>query len=194
MKNFKFLTLLWVILVFWTLAGCGSKTADNSDVVIEDITSETDAVINYNDTLVDLASSCIVSQSVVESTYDNEDATIEDIQTVITDTIKECSSAGEKIEKLWDWQWDSSLKDWALNIIQKYIAYYSKFNEILPYATKEELTEEENGIYESLLAEAETLDNELNIANNELVAIQENFAKDHWYELEVEENMDNEAE
>jgi hypothetical protein len=71
-----------------------------------------------------------------------------------------------------------------LNIIGKDIAYYSKFNEILPYIAKEQLTEEENTAYEGLLAEIDVLDRELTEANANLITVQEQFAKNHGYELE----------
>ena len=194
MKKF-WLLALWIILIAWTLAGCGKdkeiktdNTTDNTwDFIIEEITSENDAVINYNDTLVDIASKCVMSEDNIWSTYDDETSPIEDVQTAIKETINECTTAWENVNKLWDWKWDSSLKDWVMAIIEKEIAYYSKFSEILPYLEKEDLTESENETYESLFAELQTLDEELSQANDNLMTIQENFAKSYWFELEDEE-------
>ena len=64
MKKIRLLALLWVILIAGSLAGCGGDKESNNtwDFIIEDITWENDAVINYNDTLVDLASECIISE------------------------------------------------------------------------------------------------------------------------------------
>lgn len=184
MKKNRFLALLWFIVITWTLAGCWSN---NWDFIIEDTSSQTDAVIKYNDSLVDTASACIASENIIRDTYDNENSSIDDIKTAINNTIKECTSAKKNINSIWDWEWDSSLKDWILNIIEKYITYYTKFSEVLPYLEQEEITEEQNGKYESLLAEIESLDNELNEANNTLVVIQEQFANNHWFELESDE-------
>lgn len=184
MKKNRFLALLWFIVITWTLAGCWSN---NWDFIIEDTSSQTDAVIKYNDSLVDTASACIASENIIRDTYDNENSSIDDIKTAINNTIKECTSAKKNINSIWDWEWDSSLKDWILNIIEKYITYYTKFSEVLPYLEQEEITEEQNGKYESLLAEIESLDNELNEANNTLVVIQEQFANNHWFELESNE-------
>ena len=191
MKNFKFWSLLWVIVIFGTLAGCWNKNDvenvnenENWDFVIEDISTENNAAIDYNDNLVDLASACIMSEESIWDTYSDESASVETVTLAINNTVDECSSAMDAIKELGDFEWDSSLKDWVLNIIGKDIAYYSKFNEILPYIAKEQLTEEENTAYEGLLAEIDVLDRELTEANANLITVQEQFAKNHGYELE----------
>ena len=191
MKNFKFWSLLWVIVIFGTLAGCWNKNDvenvnenENWDFVIEDISTENNAAIDYNDNLVDLASACIMSEESIWDTYSDDSASVETVTLAINKTVDECSSAMDAIKELGDFEWDSSLKDWVLNIIGKDIAYYSKFNEILPYIAKEQLTEEENTAYEGLLAEIDVLDRELTEANANLITVQEQFAKNHGYELE----------
>ena len=187
------MSLLWIIVLVWTLAGCGGNKQVSTDAVdgtwdfiIEDITWEADAVVSYNDKLVDLASSCIVSEDAIWNIYDDETSSIEQVQSAISDTVSVCSTAKEQISALWDWEWDSSLKDGVLAIIEKEVAYYVKFSELLPYLEKEGLTEEEQASYDSLFAEVEAIDKELLEANDNLVSIQEQFAKDHWYELEEE--------
>lgn len=185
MKKFRLLALLWVVLIAWSLAGCWSDKANTWDLIIEDVTWENDAVINYNDTLVDLASQCIVSEDGIWNTYDNEDSTTEDIIKAINTTISQCTNAWEQISDLWDWEWDSSLKDWVLDIIEKEINYYSKFSELLPYLEKEELTEEEKSSYDAIYSEIEILDKELSDANENLMTVQEKFASNHGFELEV---------
>lgn len=196
MKKIRLLSLLWIVLLASTLTGCWNNNKVNSnntwnstwDLIIEDTTWESEAVINYNDTLVDLASQCIMSENNIWNTYDNE-SPIEDVQAAINNTITECSNAKENVNKLWDWEWDSSLREWVIAIIDKEIEYYSKFNEILPYLEKEELTEDEKWIYDTIFAEIQALDNELTQANENLIAIQEQFATSHWFELETEESI-----
>ena len=197
MKKIRLLSLLWIVLIAGTLAGCWNNeqqttSNDSWDFIIEDISWENDAVINYNDELVDMASNCIISEDNIRNTYDDENASIEDIKSAIDSTINVCTEAGKNIEALWDWEWDSSLKEWVLNIIEKYIAYYTKFSEILPYVAQEEVTEEQNEAYQSLLAEIEALDNELSEANNNLITIQEQFASNHWFELETNQTTEEE--
>jgi len=182
MKKFRLLTLLWIALVAGTLAGCWSD--NNDDFIIEDITWENEAVINYNDNLVDIASQCLLSEDGIWNTYDNADSTTEDIINAINNTVSECSKASEGISKLWDREGDSSLKDGVLSIIDKEVAYYSKFSELLPYLEKEELTDEEKANYDAIYAEVEAIDDELMHANDELLTIQEQFAKNHGFELE----------
>lgn len=192
MKKIRLLTLLWVILFAGTLAGCwNSGQSDNNswDVVVEDVTWEVDEVINYNDKLVELASQCIISENDVLSVYDNS-SSIEEVQEAINNTIAKCTNIGEEINKLWDWKWDSLLKNWVLDVIEKEIAYYTKFSEIIPYMGKEEVSEEEKVKYESLLSEIESLDEELNESNNNLMSIQEQFAKKYGYELEGDATYD----
>ena len=193
MKKFRLLTLLWVILFAGTLAGCwNNEQSDNNwwDVVIEDITGEVDEVINYNDKLVELASQCIISENDVLSVYDNS-SSIEEVQNAINNTIAKCTDISEEINKLWDWKWDSLLKNWVLDVIEKEIAYYTKFSEMIPYMGKDEVSEEEAGKYESLLNEIESLDKELNESNNNLMTIQEQFAQKYGYELEDDATSDN---
>lgn len=193
MKKIRLLSLLWIVLFASTLAGCWNKETISDDtwnstwdLIIEDNTWESEAVINYNDTLVELASQCIISENNIWNTYDSE-SPIEDVQAAINNTVNECSSAKENVNKLWDWEWDSSLREWVIAIIDKEIAYYSKFSEILPYLEKEELTEDEKWIYDTIFAEIQTLDGELSQANDNLINVQEEFALNHWFELETDE-------
>lgn len=186
MKKFWLLTL-WIILITWTLAGCNNKSSNTNtwDVIIEDISWENEAVINYNDKLVGFASDCIISENGIWNIYDTDDYSIEDVKSAINETISICSNAKKEIDNLWDWEWDSSLKDGAIVIIEKEIEYINKFNESLPYLENEEnLSEEDKEIYEWIVSEIQAINQELLDANDDIVAIQDNFAKTHWFELE----------
>ena len=182
MKKFRLLTLLWIALVTGTLAGCWSD--NNEDFIIEDITWENEAVINYNDNLVDVASQCLLSEDAIWEAYNNTESTTKDIVNAVENTISECGNASTKIIEIWDREWDSSLKDWIISIIEKEIRYYTEFKELLPYLEKEDLTEEEKANYDVIYAEVEALDDELSQANTDLLTIQEQFAKNHGFELE----------
>ncbi len=192
MKKFRLLTLLWIALVTGTLAGCWSD--NNEDFIIEDITWENEAVINYNDNLVDVASQCLLSEDAIWEAYNNTESTTKDIVNAVENTISECSNASTKIIEIWDREWDSSLKDWIISIIEKEIRYYTEFKELLPYLEKENLTEEEKANYDVIYAEVEALDDELSQANTDLLTIQEQFAKNHGFELEeITEEVTEEA-
>ncbi len=193
MKKFWTLSLLWLILIIWSLAWCWNKETNKQtntetwDITIENNVWKTNDVINYNDTLVELASNCITLEDNIRNTYDSESSSVEDIQSTIKNTINECTNVWESIKKLGDREWDSSLKDWVITIIEKEIAYYSKFSELLPYLEKEELTEDEKWTYDKIFNEVEELDKELSEASQNLTLIQEEFSKNHWYKLEDEE-------
>ena len=185
MKKIKLLTLLWVILVAWTLVWCWDKDKDNNwDFIIEDITWENNAVIDYNDNLVDIASKCLTAEDAIWEAYNNTNSTTEDIMNAVDNTISICGSTSDEINKLWNREWDSSLKDAVLSIIEKEIAYYTEFKELLPYLEKWELNDEELEQYNTIYNKVETLDGELRDANDNLLIIQEQFAKNHWFELE----------
>jgi len=182
MKKFRLLTLLWIALVAGALAGCWSDNKD--DFIIEDITWENEAVINYNDNLVDIASQCLTSEDAIWEAYDNVNSTTEEIMNAIDNTIAKCGETTSKINELWDREGDSSLKDGVLSIIEKEIAYYSEFKELLPFLEKWDLSDEELGYYNTIYSEVEALDKELSEANDNLLVIQEEFAEKYWFELE----------
>jgi len=197
MKKFWLLTL-WIILVAWTLAGCDNnketETDNTSDFIIEETTPENEDVISYNDNLVGYASNCIISENGIWNVYDSEDYSVDDVKSAIEDTISICSTAKEMINNLWDWEWDSSLKDWTITIIDKEIEYVKKLGESLPYLDKENLDEEENEAYESIIAEVQALNDELLKANDDIIEIQNNFANNHGFELESVDTADEEVD
>ena len=59
---------------------------------------------------------------------------------------------------------------------------------ILPYLEKEDVTEEENNKYENLLSEIKIIDDERKEANENIIAIQKEFAEKYWFELEWDED------
>ena len=141
MKNFKMLFLVSIILISWTLIGCSpNNTENNNNIIIEDISTNTNNVIDYNDSLVDLANTCLNSEENIWTAYNDENINITNVQNAINNTLEECTSSINKIESLWNWEWDNSLKDWIIDIIKKHITYYSKFNELLPYIEKREVS------------------------------------------------------
>lgn len=174
-----------IALITGILAGCSSNNKW-WDLIIEDITPS-DAVIDYNDSLVDIATNCLDSENEIRNAYYNEDSSTSDIQTSIKDTLSICQSSIDKINALGDWEKDSSLKDGVIAVLEKDIVYFTKFNEILPFMDQEELTETDKATYDNLVAELEVIDKEIQAANNNLVTIQDEFAKNHGYELETVE-------
>ena len=189
MKNFKLLALLWVVLIAGTLAWCWNNNANLGgnngwDLIIEDNTPAYDAVIDYNDSLVDIASQCIISENNIPTDYENG---LDGIQAAINNTLTQCQNSIDQINALGDWEWDASLREWIVKILELDIAYFSKFSELLPYLASEELPEADADKYNTLVDEINAIDQEMEAANNDLILTQETFAANHGYELQPAE-------
>lgn len=188
MKNFRLLSLLGVILVTGTLAGCldnnnVNEWSNNQDFIIEDVTEKINAVIDYNDRIVDFAEKCVSSEDAIRDAYTNDILDIEGIKSTIDDALKECNYAITKIEDLWDWEWDATLKDGVITLLQRTTEYYKKLWESVSYLNPEWLTEEEAAAYEALKEELSAIREESENANNNLASIQRQFATNHGFEL-----------
>jgi len=186
MKHSKLLTLSLIALTTVTLAGCFGKNTDNNEN-ISNITA-----IEYNDQLVDLTSECLSSEEWIRNAYNDENASVEDIQLEINNSLNKCQSIRDQVNSLWSWEWDESLKNWVITIIENDIAYYQKFSQLVPYLRSEAPTDEEIEESTSILNELEALDENLENANNDLALIQDQFAKNHGFELEDQDQMINE--
>ena len=190
MKKVRFLTLLWVVVLAGTLAWCwgnkntNTETNNQWDLIIEDTTGTYDAVIAYNDTLVEIASQCIISENDIPTDYENG---LDNIKVAINNVLAQCQSSIDQINALWDWEWDSSLREGIVKVLSLDISYFTKFSELLPYLTSDELSEEDASKYETLVNEINAIDQEMETANNDLISIQETFAANHGYELQPEE-------
>lgn len=189
MKKIRFLSLLWLVLVAWSLAWCldnnnVNEWTNDQGLIIEDVTEKTNAVIDYNDTMVDLAYNCISSEDAIRDTYNSDVLDIEGIKSTIDNALKECSYAITQIEALGDWEWDATLKDGVITLLQKGTEYYKKLWESLSYLDPEWLTEEELAAYEALKEELTTIGQEYEAANANLISIQSQFAANHGFELE----------
>lgn len=190
MKKIRFLSLLWLVLVAWTLAWCldnnnVNEWTNDQWIIIEDVTEKTNAVIDYNDTMVDLAYNCISSEDAIWEAYTSDVLDIEGIKSAVDNTLKECSNAINQIEALGDWEWDASLKDGVITLLQKGSEYYKKLWETVSYLENPEwLTEEEATAYEALKEEFTAIGQEYETANANLIDIQSQFAANHGFELE----------
>ena len=141
-------------------------------------------VIEYNDNIVNLSTKCTEAENNVRTIYDGNNAGIEDVQTSINDTIKECKNSLQELNNLWGWKWDNSLKDWTAKFLEKEIEYYQKLYELLPYSYKQELTESEKTAYNTLLGQLEGIEKDLSKASDDIAIIQTQFAEKHNFDLE----------
>lgn len=203
MKNLKLLTLLWIILITWTLAGCfrnNDSDKEDQNNGIENTAKGNDPLSIYYNSLMDIAAKCLDSEQEISDTYNNPSSSIIDVQFAISKTLNLCLDASEEIQTQEDREGDSSLNKWILNVLEKTVDYYSKFSEFISYEENntieessteeiEDLTEEaeditqENASYINISNELNVLKEELDIATKELAAIQEEFANVHWLTL-----------
>lgn len=170
----------------WCLNSKKSNTENNTTSNTENSVWMINDVVDYNNTLKDLATRCTTTENKIIENYNKNDSNA-DVQQAINDAIKDCENVKNKINKIWSREWDSSLKDWIIAVVEKEIDYFNKFNELLPYLDKEWLNKEEKIIYDTLLYDAESIDQELNKSIEDLRDIQEEFARNHWFKLETQE-------
>jgi len=190
MKKFWILSLLLVVSI--TITWCLNSKKLNTEN-INTWTSNTESsiwtindIVDYNNMLKDLATRCTTTENKIIENYNKNDSNA-DVRQAINDAIKDCENVKNKINKIWSREWDSSLKDWIIAVVEKEIDYFNKFNELLPYLDKEWLNKEEKIIYDTLLYDAESIDQELNRSIEDLRDIQEEFARNHWFKLETQE-------
>ena len=187
MKKIRLLSLLWIALLSSTLVACSpfsKEETNNGDIIIEDI--DNNWVINYNNTLVDLAIQCIENEETIRTIYNSYMSwSTEELSSAINSAISTCNTVIDQINTLWDREWDSSMKNGVLVLIEKYITYYEKISKTLPFLENaENISDEEETQYKAIIDEIKAIDNEIEKANNNIASIQETFAETHNYDLE----------
>jgi len=183
MKNLKLLILLWFILISWFLSGCWNNSQSNEWNNTENIDSQNDKVIDYNDSIIKIAYKCHESATITRDSYDAK-AEVKQIETNTENTISQCQNSIEQINNIWDREWDASLKDGIISLLNLYVTYFTKFNKMVSYLENENYPKEDIESYEEIVKEIKDMDDEIEVANNNFINIQESFARNHWFELE----------
>ena len=183
MKNIKLLALLWIALFTVFISWCWNNVKVNSNNNTEDINSKNNDVINYNNSIIKIASKCGEYAMTTWDSYDNNNEIIQ-TETYAKNTLSECQNSINQINTLWDRQWDSSLKDWIISLLNLYVSYFTKFNKMLTYLENDNYPKENITSYETLVKEIKEMDKEIEDANSNFTIIQRSFAKNHWFELE----------
>lgn len=189
MKKFG-VFVFWLIVLSWMIVWCSSKekTSDKWDFVIEDV--DTDQILVYNDNIRELWLKCFESDESMRNIYNWYNWWLtDDIKLAIDDTVSVCKDSMFQINDLWDIDWDSSLKDGVILLIQKMMERYEKLYETLPFLPllDEWLVEEDSMAYEEIKSDLDSLGSEVRDLNKDLSDIQRSFAEAHWYELEEAE-------
>ncbi len=185
MKKFKLFSILGIALLSCTLlAGCNDNNGG-----LEVIEIDNSDVIAYNDALVDIASQCYDAEEAIWTAYEAEDG--EAMQSAVDSTISACQNTIEQLQSVEAWEEDSSLKDAIIPVIEKEIEYCDNFHGLVEFlwADLDNLSEEDATRYEAVVAQFDTILSEIDEVNNDLASVQETFAANHGYELEVEEEV-----
>lgn len=167
-------------------------TSYNTNTKDEIIGISNDDAIDYNDKIVDITNYCINSENTILSILSNEDYDNKDLNDAIDNTINICDDSIKKINELWDFGWDSSLKDDSMLLIANYISYYRQFRKAIPYSSLETLSDSQQKEYESLMDKLNNSNGNISIMSKKLLDTQESFAKKYWFELDGQHYENNE--
>jgi len=175
----KFGIFVICLIVFsWIMAWCsGNKSNDMKNL-------EADEILVYNDSMREFWLKCFESDQSMRDVYNSYKWwSTDDIKKAIDDTVSECKNSMFQINDLWDIEWDTSLKDGAILLIQKMIERYEKLYEVLPFLPllSEGLEDEDYTIYENIKEDLDSLGAEIKDLNKSLRDIQNWFAENHWY-------------
>lgn len=162
-KSFLIISLLSVLILSW----CGDSN-----------------VVEYNDNLVAIVKECTDSTQALLETYNSEGVTVDSIQESLQKWITVCQNAELKANKLWDYEKDSSLKDWVIDLFSTQIQYLEKFWLTSRYRNIDNITDDDKLAYDAVVGELYQLEPELNLKFLALQEIQEAFAAKHWLKLE----------
>lgn len=185
MRKFGVL-LLWLIFLSGMIVGCSLKENDDKwDFIIEEIDS--DQIVAYNDSIRSISEKCFEAEDSMWNIYNwyNWWST-DDVKSAIDETVSVCKDSMFQINDLWGVDWDSSLKDWVILLIQKMLERFDKLYETLPFLPllDEGLVDEDFVAYEGIKSDLDSLGWEIRDLNKSLSEIQRLFAEAHWYELE----------
>lgn len=139
-------------------------------------------VMEYNNKLVDIATTCIDSEKNVWDTY--KDWSSEELEIAINNTISQCKESIKQLKELWTRNGDDSLLNTVLDYIANNISYYNKMKNLIPYQDIAELSDTEEEIYNTIVEWLDKLSEKSEKYSNKLIEIQNKFAKKYRFELE----------
>lgn len=165
-KNLFFWALAWLLI----LSGCGWSLD----------------IQEYNNSFVSLVKDCTDSTQTLFQNFEAEWSTIDTIKTSLQDCINICQESQTKASKMWDYQWDSSLKDAVVKLLSLETQYLEKFWSTSPYWNIDDITDEDRVQYTASVNELQQAEELLNAQFLSLQEVQEVFAANHKLKLETE--------
>lgn len=159
-KGLLYSALAWFLFLAW----CGSSMT----------------VVEYNDSFIAVVNDCL---NVTQPFWDEFEWWNTDLA-MLQDDIQICKNAGKDASSLWNFDWDSSLKDAVVNFLWTYTDYLEKFTETSPYRNIDDISTEDEEDYRTLRQELANLEDDLNKQMSSLQEVQESFAAKHGLKLQ----------
>lgn len=163
-KTFWLISLLWILVLSW----CWSSLD----------------VVEYNDNFVALVKECTDANQTLFQNFNAEWASIDSITQALQNNIVICQNTQAEASKVWDYDGDSSLKDWVVNLLALEVDYLQKFASTSRYRNIDNLTEEDKEAYNWVVSDLNQSQSSLNQWFINLQDIQEAFAVKHHLKLE----------
>ena len=163
-KTFWLISLLWILVLSW----CWSSLD----------------VVEYNDNFVALVKECTDANQTLFQSFNAEWASIDSITQALQNNIAICQNTQSEALKAWDYDGDSSLKDWVVNLLALEVDYLQKFASTSRYRNIDNLTEEDKEAYNWVVSDLNQSQSSLNQWFINLQDIQEAFAVKHHLKLE----------
>lgn len=155
-KSIWLLSLLWVLVLSW----CGWSNN----------------VEEYNDAFVSIVRECTDANKALFETYQTKEVAVDVILETLQSNIDICNSAREKALDMWNFKWDSSLKDGVVDLLTMEVEYLQKFWSTKNYWNIDNLTDEDKVAYDWIVSDLNETQNALNQQFVNLQGIQEAFA------------------
>ena len=175
--NTEILELRWSVMLILMNAShkvLGKSVSSNFSV---------DDVIDYNDKILDLTAECINNEDEISDLIDRGGSS-KQVEKTANNIINICKNSIEQLTKLWGWEWDTSLKDWALKYVALNVVYYQQFLELVPYLDIDNLSITQEKQYNSILEKMDETNEKLAVMSKDLENLQKKFANKFWYQLE----------
>lgn len=163
-KTFWLISLLWILVLSW----CWSSLD----------------VVEYNDNFVVLVKECTDATQTLFQTYNANPVALDSITQALQNNIVICQNTQAEALKVWDYDGDSSLKDWVVNLLALEVDYLQKFASTSRYRNIDNLTEEDKEAYNWVVNDLNQSQSALNQWFINLQDIQEAFAVKHHLKLE----------
>jgi hypothetical protein len=163
-KSLWLISLLWILILSW----CWSSLN----------------VVEYNDSFVALVKECTDANQSLFQTFNADWSAIDSIAASLQENVIICQNSQKKAADLWDYDKDSSLKDAVVDLLASEVDYLQKFWSTEKYRNIDNITPEDEAVYEDIVRDLYKSETDLNAKFVSLQEVQEAFAAKHWLKLE----------